>query len=226
MSSRDERAHCRGRRRGGAERPAPGRTRHRRSAPGARSRPRPARRRRRPGPGSRRRARPRARRRSARARERAPATQWARSPASKARRERSDRLRQILPRQHGGDAGRAPRARHVHAAHVSVRVHAPHEGGVEQPGHPEIVEVGAAPGQQARVLDALDAPARQPRGDAQTRAPGRPQGLATRGRTSPARSSSCSMPQLSGFSTICSQPPRAATFARIFSASSSASPRR
>jgi len=49
-----------------------------------------------------------------------------------------------------------------------MRVHAPYESRVEQSRHSEIVEVGAAPGQQARILDALDAPARQPRGDAQT----------------------------------------------------------
>ena len=55
---------------------------------------------------------------------------------------------------------------------------------------------------------------------------GRGQGFPIRGSTSPAKRSSCSGPQPSGFSTSHSHPPSASTFARMRSASSSASPRR
>ena len=87
------------------------------------------------------------------------------------RRERLHPLRQILPGERRGDSRRPPRSLDVDAPHPRVRMDAPHEGRVEQLGQPEIVEVGAASCEQARVLDALDAPARQARGDAQMRTP-------------------------------------------------------
>ena len=87
--------------------------------------------------------------------------------AFQSRREGLHPLRQILPGERRGDSRRATRALHVHPANLRVSMDAPHEGRVEQPGQPKIVEIGATPGEQARVLDALDAPARQPRGDAQ-----------------------------------------------------------
>ena len=103
-----------------------------------------------------------------------------------------------------------------------MRGRAPHEDGVGEPGKDDVVEKAAPAGEEAGILDALDPRAEQPWRPGWDPA----QGLATRGSTSPASSSSCSIPQSSGFSTMCSQPPRFAALARIFSASSSASPSR
>ncbi len=91
------------------------------------------------------------------------------------------------------------------------------------------------PRQQAGILHPLDVRAqiaRWRRG--QELAPHPARSLSVRGLTASPRgaaprsasSSSWSIPQVSGFSTMYSQPPRLATLARIFSASSSASPRR
>jgi hypothetical protein len=44
---------------------------------------------------------------------------------------------------------------------------APHERRMEQSRQTKVVEIGAVPREQMRVLDALDAPARQTRGDTQ-----------------------------------------------------------
>ena len=104
-----------------------------------------------------------------------------------------------------------------------MRGSAPHEDGVGEPGQDDVVEKAAPAGEEAGILDALDPRAGEPRWRPGW---GPAQGLATRGSTSAASSSSCSIPQSSGFSTMCSQPPRFAALARILSASSSASPSR
>ena len=104
-----------------------------------------------------------------------------------------------------------------------MRGGAPHEDRVGEPGKDDVVEKAAPAGEEPGILDALDPRA----GEAWWRSGWGPaQGAATRGSTSAASSSSCSIPQSSGFSTMCSQPPRFAALARIFSASSSASPSR
>ncbi len=135
-------------------------------------------------------------------------------------REGRDHRRERAPVEDGDHAGTLPRRARLHRGHARVSVGAPHEGDVQASLGTDVVEVRAATGEEARILHSLDDGARVAH-----RRSGR-QRLATRGSTSPASSSSCSTPQLSGFSTIDSQPPRVSTFFRIFSATSSASPRR
>ena len=141
-------------------------------------------------------------------------------------RERSGPLRQVAPGEGGNDPGHVEPRRGVDARHARVRVRAPHERGVKHSRETDVVEVSApgrrgAPGPRAasRGPPACAWRRRIPRRQPSQR-------WATRGSTSPARSSSCSIPQSSGFSTTHSQPPRASSLPRIRSASSSASPSR
>ena len=152
-----------------------------------------------------------ARRRSARARRRARARWSARSPAPRgaaraARPRRRGRGRAAPPRRRAraGPPRCPPRAEH------GMGGGAPHEAGVEQPGQAMSSRKRPRPVRRRGSSTRLTRAPRQARGGPG----GRPaQGLATRGSTSPASSSSCSIPQLSGFSTMCSQPPRFAALA-------------
>ena len=93
--------------------------------------------------------------------------------ALEARRERGDPRRHVLPRQRGDHSGRASRALDIHAPHSCVRVGTAHERGVEESGEAQVVEIGALPREETRVLHALDAPARQTRREAQMAVRGR-----------------------------------------------------
>lgn len=68
-------------------------------------------------------------------------------------------LAHIGPGDHRGHPGRLPRARRLQPAHPRVRMRAPHEGHVEEPGHRDVVGVAARAEEEHAILHALHAPA-------------------------------------------------------------------
>jgi hypothetical protein len=68
---------------------------------------------------------------------------------------------QVAAGEHGAHAGMRASGRRIDAAHARVRVRAAHECGVRGAGNPHIVGVEPAAGDEARILDALDAGAEE-----------------------------------------------------------------
>ncbi len=134
---------------------------------------------------------------------------------AQARRERSGA--EVRGTEDVHDAVEPARAGGVDAPHHGMGVRAADECRVQHARQDDVVRVPAAAAEQPWVLDAFDARAR-----VADQAP-----PFTRGRTSPAISSSCSSPQSSGLRTIQSTPwSRAAIRALMRSATSSAVPSR
>lgn len=89
--------------------------------------------------------------------------------AFQSRGERAHPFGQIMRGENGGHAGRPSRETHLGVAEHGMRMGAAREGRVKQSGNLEVVEVRAPPGQEARILDALDARAGEARSRAQRR---------------------------------------------------------
>ena len=76
---------------------------------------------------------------------------------ARGRDQRLDRVAQIVRREHRDDARRGARRRAIDGADARVRLFAAAERHVRRLRHLPVVGIGAAPGQQPRVLGALDA---------------------------------------------------------------------
>ena len=68
-----------------------------------------------------------------------------------------DQVRQILGREHRDDARRGTRRRAIERANARMRLIAPAKGDVQCAGSVVVVGIGAASGEEARVLGAFDA---------------------------------------------------------------------